>query len=143
MGLEQLVLIAHVLIAIGIVALILLQQGKGADAGASFGSGASQTVFGSSGSGNFLTRSTAMLATLFFATSFALAIFAKQNAAVDVNAALPSQEVIEAQAGGAGDVPSPEAVGETDVPILDASDIPVAPAGDGDIGNTDDIPVSQ
>ncbi len=76
---EQLVLIVHVLIAFAIIALILLQQGKGADMGASFGSGGSQTLFGPAGGGNALTRATAILATLFFITSFGLAIIAKQK----------------------------------------------------------------
>jgi len=63
---ETIVVIVHVIVAIAIVGLVLLQQGKGADAGASFGAGASQTVFGSSGSGNFLVRATTVAATLFF-----------------------------------------------------------------------------
>ncbi|MBL4851770.1 MAG: preprotein translocase subunit SecG [Gammaproteobacteria bacterium] len=66
-------LIIHVMVAIALVALVLLQHGKGADAGAAFGSGASQTVFGSQGSGSFLTRATAILATVFFVTSLILA----------------------------------------------------------------------
>ncbi|MBJ7222591.1 MULTISPECIES: preprotein translocase subunit SecG [unclassified Brenneria] len=65
-------LVIFLLIAIGLVALIMLQQGKGADMGASFGAGASATLFGSSGSGNFMTRMTAVLATLFFIISLAL-----------------------------------------------------------------------
>lgn len=130
MGMEQIVLIVHVLAAIGIVALILIQQGKGADAGASFGSGASQTVFGSSGSGNFLTKSTAMLATLFFATSFALAIYAKQKAGIDVDTSLPSAEAIEAQAEQAV-----ESIVDDEVPVLDASDIPSS--------LTDDLPADS
>jgi len=77
---ETLVLVLHILVALGMIALILLQQGKGAEAGASFGGGASSTVFGASGSANFLTKSTAVLTTIFFITSLALAIFAKQNA---------------------------------------------------------------
>lgn len=76
---EQIVLVFHVLIACAIVGLILLQQGKGADMGASFGAGGSQTLFGASGGGNALTRATAILATLFFVTSFGLAIIAKQK----------------------------------------------------------------
>lgn len=60
------------LISIGLVALIMLQQGKGADMGASFGAGASATLFGSNGSGNFMTRMTAVLATLFFVISLIL-----------------------------------------------------------------------
>jgi len=86
---EQLILVIHVLAAAAIIALILLQQGKGAEAGASFGSGASQTVFGSGGSGNFFSKATAVFATLFFVTSFALAIVAKNKSAVG-NADIPS-----------------------------------------------------
>ena len=66
-------LVIHVLLAAGIVGLVLIQRGKGAEAGAGFGAGASGTVFGARGSTSFLSRSTAVLATLFFATSLALA----------------------------------------------------------------------
>ena len=58
-------LVVFLIVAIGLVGLIMLQQGKGADMGASFGAGASATLFGSSGSGNFMTRMTALLATLY------------------------------------------------------------------------------
>lgn len=68
----QLVLIIHVLAAVCIVGLVLVQQGKGATVGAAFGAGASQTVFGSRGSGSFLLKVTIGLAVLFFATSIAL-----------------------------------------------------------------------
>jgi preprotein translocase subunit SecG len=80
MMIENLVLIVHVLLGLGIVAFVLIQRGKGADAGASFGGGASQTVFGSGGNSNFLTRTTAILAAGFFLTSFGLAYLAKQKA---------------------------------------------------------------
>ncbi len=63
----------HVLLAVGIVALVLVQQGKGADAGAAFGGGGSSSLFGARGSGNFFTRMTAVLATLFFVNSLVLA----------------------------------------------------------------------
>jgi preprotein translocase subunit SecG len=76
---EQIILIVHLLLALAIIGLILLQQGKGADMGASFGAGASQTLFGSSGSANVLTRATAWLAAAFFATSFGLALIATQK----------------------------------------------------------------
>ncbi|WP_419811837.1 preprotein translocase subunit SecG [Bacterioplanoides sp.] len=92
---EQIILIAHILFALGIIGFVMMQQGKGADAGASFGSGASQTVFGSQGSGNFLSRSTAILATLFFITSLGLAVVAKQKAVGATDLGIPSQEVIE------------------------------------------------
>ena len=65
-------LVVFLIVAIGLVGLVMLQQGKGADMGASFGAGASATLFGSSGSGNFMTRMTALLATLFFIISLVL-----------------------------------------------------------------------
>ncbi|HAR89968.1 MAG TPA: preprotein translocase subunit SecG, partial [Gammaproteobacteria bacterium] len=71
---QTIVVVVHVIVAIVIIGLVLLQQGKGADAGASFGAGASQTVFGASGSGNFLVRATTVAATLFFVTSLLLAV---------------------------------------------------------------------
>jgi len=77
---QQIILIIHVLTAIGLIAFILLQQGKGAEVGASFGSGASQTLFGSQGSGNFLTRATAILVAIFFITSLALGYLASHHA---------------------------------------------------------------
>ena len=95
---ETIVLIIHVLLAAGIIALVLLQQGKGAEAGASFGGGASQTVFGSQGSGSVLGRVTAILAAGVFATSFVLAVFAKNKAASVGDAGIPAAEVIEAAA---------------------------------------------
>jgi preprotein translocase subunit SecG len=70
--------VLHLFLAIGLVGLVLMQHGKGADAGAAFGSGASATVFGASGSANFLSRATAVLATLFFITSLWLAYYAMQ-----------------------------------------------------------------
>lgn len=73
------VLAIHIIVAIAMIGLILIQHGKGADAGASFGAGASGTVFGASGSANFLTRTTAVLAGIFFVTSLTLAVFAKEQ----------------------------------------------------------------
>lgn len=69
MILYEALLIAYLIVAIMLVGFVLLQQGKGADMGASFGAGGSNTVFGSGGSGNFMTRTTAILATLFFTIS--------------------------------------------------------------------------
>ena len=65
---ESIIVTVHIVLAVIIIGLILIQQGKGAEAGASFGGGASQTVFGSQGSTSFLTRSTAVLVTAFFVT---------------------------------------------------------------------------
>lgn len=123
---EQIILVVHLLVALAIIGLIMLQQGKGADMGASFGAGASQTLFGSSGSGNVLTRGTAWLVALFFATSFGLALIANQKsevagdldleipAAVEATAPAPAEElpVIEEE------VPAVVAPG-SDLPELD------------------------
>ena len=75
---QTILTVFHLFLAIGLIGLILIQHGKGADAGAAFGSGASGTVFGAKGSANFLSRATALLATLFFVTSLALAWSAMQ-----------------------------------------------------------------
>ena len=72
---QSIIIFVHLFLAAGIIGLILLQQGKGADAGAAFGAGASGTVFGAKGSASFLSRSTAILATAFFGTSLTLAYF--------------------------------------------------------------------
>ena len=76
---HTLILVAHVVVAVALIALVLMQQGKGADAGAAFGSGASATMFGSRGSASFLSRTTAILAAAFFLTSLTLAYFATQT----------------------------------------------------------------
>ena len=80
---ENIILIIHFIIAILIIGFVLIQQGKGAEAGASFGAGASQTVFGSGGSWNFFSKITAVLATLFFVTSVTLAVYAKNKVVVE------------------------------------------------------------
>jgi preprotein translocase subunit SecG len=79
--LHSLILVVHILAGIGIVGLVLLQHGKGADMGAAFGSGASGSLFGATGSANFLSRFTAILAAVFFATSLGLAYFASSRPA--------------------------------------------------------------
>lgn len=70
---EKLILVIHVLAALGVIGLVLLQHGKGADMGASFGSGASGSLFGVSGSANFMSRATAIFVLIFFSTSLTLA----------------------------------------------------------------------
>ena len=72
--LYQVIIIFHILLGVGIVGLVLMQHGKGADAGAAFGSGSSGTVFGAQGSASFLSRTTAIFAALFFTTSLGLAV---------------------------------------------------------------------
>ncbi len=95
---ETIVLIAHVLLAIALIVLVLLQQGKGAEAGASFGAGASQTVFGSQGTGGFLGRITGIIAAGIFVTSFTLAVYAKHKAESISDQGIPTV-TIEEQAG--------------------------------------------
>lgn len=77
----SIVLTVHVLVGLGVIGLVLVQHGKGADMGAAFGSGASGSLFGSSGSANFLSRTTAVLATMFFITSLALSYIASNKPA--------------------------------------------------------------
>jgi preprotein translocase subunit SecG len=126
---QKAVLIAHTLIALGIIALVLLQRGKGADAGAAFGAGASGTVFGSRGSGSFFSRATAVLATAFFATSLTLAYLSSQRVATDESLIDPGLAV-EEQA---------EAMPEDAGPAVDDN----IPALDDSADVSDDVPALQ
>jgi preprotein translocase subunit SecG len=118
--------VIHLLLALGLVGLVLLQHGKGADAGAAFGSGASATVFGSRGSANFLSRATAILAAAFFATSLALAYFA-MRVGEDQGLVIAPSAAEQAPAA-----PAPA----SDVPSIDGAPAPgadVPPATDADV----------
>jgi preprotein translocase subunit SecG len=153
----QLILtVLHLMLAIGLVGLILIQHGRGADAGAAFGSGASSTVFGAQGSGSFLSRSTAIIATLFFLTSMALAYFAAQvgepaglmdevetPAPIVIDASdLPAADLPPGAASGldgtdrgpaTSDLPTVQAPSTSAVPAdLSAEDAPSPPASDAD-----------
>jgi preprotein translocase subunit SecG len=123
--LETVIVVVHLLVALGVVGLVLVQQGKGADAGASFGSGASATVFGSQGSATFLSRVTGILAAVFFITSLGLAFFAKEKADALSNVGLPDPAALEVQPSkpAADDVP----VLEEQKPAGNAADVPQAP----------------
>jgi preprotein translocase subunit SecG len=103
---ETVLLIIHVIIGAAVIGLVLLQQGKGADAGASFGGGASQTVFGSAGAGGFLVKLTAGLAALFFATSLGLAMVAKQKAVEAGAVGLPEVPVEERDEPAPPEIPT-------------------------------------
>jgi len=92
--LNSLLLVFHVVTAIIIVVLILLQKGKGADMGSAFGAGASGTMFGSKGSANFLSRTTAVLATIFFITSLTLA-YLNKGTVIQTDSILDSVSTIE------------------------------------------------
>ena len=102
---QTIVLSAHTVIALLIIALVLLQKGKGAEAGAAFGSGTSDTVFGAKGSSNFFSRATAILATAFFISSLSLAYLSSQQA--DVPDSLLESIVLETN-----DMPNQEAPDE-------------------------------
>ena len=130
--LQTAILIGHTLIALLIIVLVLIQRGKGADAGAAFGAGASGTVFGARGSSSFFSRMTAVLAAAFFATSLTLAYMSSQQA--DAPASLiESAPVIEESAQPANsdvpELPSLESTEEsaTDMPSPGNSDVPAEP----------------
>jgi preprotein translocase subunit SecG len=106
---ETLVLVVHVMAALAIIGLVLLQHGKGADMGAAFGGGASGSLFGSTGSANFLSRTTAMLATIFFVTSLALTWFSAHRTDVKgVMATQPASQAPTTVPGTTTPVPAPE-----------------------------------
>jgi len=125
---QTIVMVIHVLLALTVIGLVLLQHGKGADAGAAFGSGASGTVFGAAGSGSFLTRMTTACATLFFVTSLGLAVMAahrSDDSGSIVDSAPAEQQGAETapsggDAGKSGDLPAEGAGGGSgDLPPMD------------------------
>ena len=120
---NQVILVVHLLVALAIIGLILLQRGKGADMGASFGGGSSQTVFGSSGGGNVLTSATGWLSALFFATSFGLAMIADQQFADtdDLGFEVPLSPVEAQPLAPAGDLP----LADEPIDSSDFSDLPI------------------
>jgi preprotein translocase subunit SecG len=130
---HTLVLVFHVVVGAMIIGLVLVQRGKGAETGAAFGSGASATVFGAKGSANFLSRSTAVLATFFFATSLGLAYLGSQR---------PVAKSIVEQTGGSATpavTPAPDAPAPAPTPLPDLPAVPAtgsAPAGSGAPGTT-------
>jgi len=115
-------LVVQVVVAISLVVFILLQHGRGADAGAAFGSGASSTVFGARGSGNFLSRTTAILALVFVANSLGLAWIAKERMAEATSLMEGQQAVMQQPAAPA----VPEPVPAEQAP---ASEVPALPEG--------------
>lgn len=115
--LVSLVLVVHLLVALALIGLVLLQHGKGADMGAAFGSGASGSLFGASGSANFLSRTTGVLATVFFISSLTLAYM---MAAQPKGTGSVMEKTVESPA-----VPTPEnPVVPADAPASRAKDIP-------------------
>ena len=123
---QSLALVIHVVLAVVVIGLVLIQHGKGADAGAAFGSGASATVFGARGSASFLTRATTLMAALFFVTSLFLFYLAanRDNA---IRSVTDTPGFVEEAPAAPSDLPG--GVGESDLPAAPAaeSDLP-APA---------------
>ncbi|HEX5055487.1 MAG TPA: preprotein translocase subunit SecG [Gammaproteobacteria bacterium] len=127
---QTILIMVHIVLAIALIGLILLQHGRGADAGAAFGSGASATVFGARGSGSFLSRTTTALAILFFANSLALAyLSAHMEQAPGLMDRIESEQV----APGKEQEPAPaeKAPAAGDVPLIAPTDAPAEapPAG--------------
>jgi preprotein translocase subunit SecG len=119
----QVIIVFHVLLGLGIIGLVLMQQGKGADAGAAFGSGASGSVFGAQGAASFLSRSTAILATLFFLTSLGLAVLNSQKGiAYD----LMSEPATSEETSTLPVVEEPKK--DENKPVIKSEEMPVAPA---------------
>ena len=114
-----LIIVLHVLIALAIIGLVLLQHGKGADMGSGFGGGASGSLFGATGSANFLSRATAVLATVFFMTSLALAYLASNRPRAPTGTVMDT--VKTAPAKTAAEAPKPAA---TEAPGSKARDVP-------------------
>ena len=121
---QKAVLIAHTLIALLIIALVLLQRGKGADAGAAFGAGASGTVFGARGSSSFFSRATAICATLFFVSSLTLAYLSSQRSAAP-SSLLEDAAIVDAELE-VFDAELSEQTPVSDMPELESSEEPVS-----------------
>ena len=118
---QKAVLIGHTVIALLIIILVLMQRGKGADAGAAFGAGASGTVFGARGSGSFFSRATAVFATLFFVTSLTLAYLSSQSSVAPSSLLEEAAAVEDVVDEPVSDLPVIE--GETDL-LEEAVDMP-------------------
>jgi preprotein translocase subunit SecG len=136
--------ILYVLVAAAMIVLILLQRGAGASAGSGFGGGASATVFGARGSANFLSKSTAILATLFFVISLGMAMYASRSANIGaetedlgvMGALAPAGEVPAAPAAGTA-VPAPAA----EVPAAPTAEAAPAAGAEGAPTNAEETPV--
>ncbi len=138
--LQTIALVVHVFLALGVIGLVLIQHGKGAEAGAAFGGGgggASATVFGSKGSGSFLTRMTTMFALAFFCTSMLLFFLASQRSNTGIGSVIDNVDAPAQQV----DVPAPA----TDTPGAEdgSDDVPAAPAADAPADSADVPAVPQ
>jgi len=128
---QTILTVFHLFLAIGLVGLVLIQHGKGADMGAAFGSGASATVFGARGSASFLSRSTAALAALFYVTSMILAYFSTEQIEVKgLMDQMPEVPAVSVQTKEKVEVPVPSSV-DTSGAGVPAVPVPQAPVARG------------
>jgi preprotein translocase subunit SecG len=127
---EIVILVLHVVAALGIVGLVLLQHGKGADVGAAFGSGSAGSVFGSAGSANFLSRATAILALVFFLTSLGLTYFSSRKS--DTRGVMADHPVTTQKVPG--QIPGQTPGQAAPVPV------PSVPAAPGEAGRAQEVP---
>ncbi len=116
----QVIIVIHVLLGLGVIGLVLMQQGKGADAGAAFGTGSSGSVFGAQGAASFLSRTTAIFAALFFTTSLGLAVLNSHKGAV--------YDLMNSPSGEQDTLSSPKGADTNadTVPVVPSSSIPAA-----------------
>ena len=125
----QVLIVLHVLVALGIIGLVLLQHGKGADMGSGFGGGASGSLFGATGSANFLSRTTAVLAAIFFILSLALAYVATRKPASEgggvIDVIRARQQPAKPPAEGAKPAPETQVPADAQKP---SADVPKPPA---------------
>jgi len=127
---QSILVVVHLFLAIGLVGLILIQHGKGADMGAAFGSGASASVFGSRGASNFLSRTTGILAALFFITSLVLAYFAMQSTEPETlmeEVSAPVQETALPPVPVSGDLPTVDLPNVPEAAMPAEGDVPAVP----------------
>ncbi|MBE0469171.1 MAG: preprotein translocase subunit SecG [Methyloprofundus sp.] len=115
----QIIIIGHMVVGLAVIGLVLIQHGKGADAGAAFGSGSSGTVFGAQGSASFLSRTTGVLAAVFFSTSLALAVLSGN---IGNDADIMDVPVIDQMSA---EVPMIESEQVANQPVILENDLPV------------------
>jgi preprotein translocase subunit SecG len=123
-SLFNLIIVVQVLSAIAIIGLVLLQHGKGADMGAAFGSGASGSLFGATGSSNFLSKSTALAAAIFFAATLGLSLLANQRGGVSAGGGVMENVTVPAPVKGSAAIPSAAPAAPAEAPAV----VPAAPA---------------
>ena len=125
---ETVLLAVHVIVAVLLVGVVLVQRGQGADMGVSFGGGGAQTLFGSRGSGSFLGKLTGALAAVFMTTSLSLAFFTQQEAGSVIERNIAPVESLPASSGSSSEAPAgfdPAAL-KADAPTGDSGTLPAA-----------------